>query len=39
MERNANYALVGAASLLLFIAAVVFVFWLAKLGFNKQLEE
>lgn len=39
MERNANYALVGAASLLLFIAAVVFVFWLARLGFNKQFDE
>ncbi|MDO9337311.1 MAG: MCE family protein [Caulobacteraceae bacterium] len=39
MERNANYALVGAASLLLFIAAIVFVFWLARLGFNKNYDE
>lgn len=39
MERNANYALVGAATLLLFIAAVVFVFWLARLGFNRNFDE
>ncbi len=31
MERNANYALVGAASLLLFLGLVVFVVWLARL--------
>ena len=31
MERNANYALVGAATLLLFLGLVVFVVWLARL--------
>jgi phospholipid/cholesterol/gamma-HCH transport system substrate-binding protein len=39
MERNANYALVGAASLLLFIAMIVFAFWLARLSFNKSFDE
>jgi phospholipid/cholesterol/gamma-HCH transport system substrate-binding protein len=38
MERNANYALVGFASLLLFIGAVVFVFWLARLQFAKDYD-
>jgi len=32
MERNANYALVGAATLLLFLGLVVFVVWLARLN-------
>jgi phospholipid/cholesterol/gamma-HCH transport system substrate-binding protein len=31
MERNANYALVGLASTLLFLGLVVFVIWLARL--------
>lgn len=39
MERNANYALVGAASLLLFVAMIVFAFWLARLSFNKSFDE
>jgi phospholipid/cholesterol/gamma-HCH transport system substrate-binding protein len=39
MERNANYALVGAATLLLFVAAIVFVFWLARLSFNQSFDE
>jgi phospholipid/cholesterol/gamma-HCH transport system substrate-binding protein len=39
MERNANYALVGAATLLLFVAAIVFVFWLARLSFNRSFDE
>jgi phospholipid/cholesterol/gamma-HCH transport system substrate-binding protein len=38
MERNANYALVGFASLLLFAGLVVFSVWLAKLEFYKQYE-
>jgi phospholipid/cholesterol/gamma-HCH transport system substrate-binding protein len=38
MERNANYALVGFASLLLFAGLVVFGVWLAKLEFYKQYE-
>lgn len=36
MERNANYALVGAVSLLLFIGAMVFVVWLARTQFANQ---
>ncbi|MBI1407864.1 MAG: MCE family protein [Caulobacter sp.] len=39
MERNANYALVGAASLLLFVAMIIFAFWLARLSFNKSFDE
>jgi phospholipid/cholesterol/gamma-HCH transport system substrate-binding protein len=38
MERNANYALVGAACLILFMGLVVFVVWLAKLQFNKDYD-
>ncbi|ALL12906.1 MlaD family protein [Caulobacter henricii] len=39
MERNANYALVGAVTLLLFMGLVVFVVWLAKLSFNQEYDE
>ena len=38
MERNANYALVGLASMILFIGLVVFVFWLARLQFNQEYD-
>ncbi|HYD44266.1 MAG TPA: MlaD family protein [Phenylobacterium sp.] len=38
MERNANYALVGMASLFLFIALAVFVVWLARLQFNRDFD-
>jgi len=38
MERNAHYALVGLISLLLTVAAVVFVFWLARFSFTKQFD-
>jgi phospholipid/cholesterol/gamma-HCH transport system substrate-binding protein len=38
MERNANYALVGFASLILFVGLVVFVFWLARLQFNQDYD-
>ncbi len=38
MERNANYALVGFASLILFVAMVVFVFWLARLQFARDYD-
>jgi|SRR5215217_99750 len=38
MERNANYALVGIASLVLFIGMVVFVFWLARVQFNRDYD-
>lgn len=38
MERNANYALVGMASLLLFIGLAVFVVWLARLQFARDYD-
>lgn len=38
MERNANYALVGFASMILFVGLVVFVFWLARLQFNQEYD-
>ncbi len=38
MERNANYALVGAVTLFLFMGLVVFVVWLAKLSFNQEYD-
>jgi len=31
MERNANYALVGFATFILFVCLVVFVVWLARI--------
>ena len=38
MEKNANYALVGTASLVLFIGLVVFVVWLARLQFTQSYD-
>jgi phospholipid/cholesterol/gamma-HCH transport system substrate-binding protein len=38
MERNANYALVGIATLALFMGLVIFVVWLAKLQFNQDYD-
>jgi phospholipid/cholesterol/gamma-HCH transport system substrate-binding protein len=38
MERNANYALVGFASLMLFIGLIVFGVWLARLQFHKDYQ-
>lgn len=38
MERNANYALVGLASMILFVGLVVFVFWLARLQFAQEYD-
>jgi phospholipid/cholesterol/gamma-HCH transport system substrate-binding protein len=38
MERNANYALVGAISLALFMGLVIFVVWLAKLSFTRDYD-
>jgi phospholipid/cholesterol/gamma-HCH transport system substrate-binding protein len=38
MERNANYALVGAISLALFMGLVIFVVWLAKLSFTQDYD-
>jgi|SRR5579871_157172 len=38
MERNANYALVGFASLLLFVGMVTFIVWLARISFSQQYD-
>jgi phospholipid/cholesterol/gamma-HCH transport system substrate-binding protein len=38
MERNANYALVGFASLMLVVGLVMFVFWLARVQFAQEYD-
>jgi len=38
MEKNANYALVGLSSLILFIGLVIFVVWLARLQFTRDYD-
>ncbi|MDQ0463765.1 phospholipid/cholesterol/gamma-HCH transport system substrate-binding protein [Caulobacter ginsengisoli] len=38
MERNANYALVGMVTLILFVGMVIFAFWLARLQFNRDYD-
>ena len=38
MERRANYALVGAVTLALFIGLIAFVVWLAGFQFNKHFD-
>ena len=38
MDRNANYALVGITSLLLFVGIIVFGFWLARFQFNRDYD-
>src|SRR5512140_1861199 len=38
MEKNANYALVGLSSLILFIGLVIFVVWLARISFSQQFD-
>lgn len=38
MERNANYALVGFASLVLFIGLAAFVLWLAQVRFARDYD-
>jgi phospholipid/cholesterol/gamma-HCH transport system substrate-binding protein len=39
MERQANYALVGIVSIVLIIAALVFVVWLAQFQFNQTYDD
>lgn len=39
MERNANYALVGLSSLLLFAGMLIFVVWLAKFQFARDYDQ
>ena len=38
MERNANYALVGFASMMLFVGLVIFVVWLARVQFSREYD-
>lgn len=38
MEKNANYALVGMSTLLLFIGLVIFVVWLARVSFARDYD-
>jgi phospholipid/cholesterol/gamma-HCH transport system substrate-binding protein len=38
MERNANYALVGFASLILFVGLAAFVLWLAQVRFARDYD-
>jgi phospholipid/cholesterol/gamma-HCH transport system substrate-binding protein len=38
MEKNANYALVGLSSLILFVGLVVFVVWLARISFAQEYD-
>jgi phospholipid/cholesterol/gamma-HCH transport system substrate-binding protein len=38
MEKNANYALVGLSSLILFIGLVIFVVWLARISFSHEYD-
>ncbi|HEY5711361.1 MAG TPA: MlaD family protein [Allosphingosinicella sp.] len=39
MERQANYALVGALSVAILIGALVFIVWLAQFSFNQTYDE
>jgi len=38
MEKNANYALVGIASMVLFAGLVVFIIWLARFSLNREYD-
>lgn len=38
MERNANYALVGLSTVILFIGLIVFAFWLVQLRFAQDYD-
>jgi len=38
MERNANYALVGLISAIIFVGLLVFIVWLAGSGFSRKLD-
>ncbi|MFO1014917.1 MAG: MlaD family protein [Caulobacteraceae bacterium] len=38
MERNANYALVGLSSLILFVGLVIFIVWLARLALDRDYD-
>ena len=38
MERHANYALVGFATLALFLGLVVFIVWLARVEYGREYD-
>ncbi len=38
MEKNANYALVGLSSLILFVGLVIFSVWLARVSFSQEYD-
>jgi phospholipid/cholesterol/gamma-HCH transport system substrate-binding protein len=38
MEKNANYALVGLSTLILFVGLVIFIVWLARLQFVRDYD-
>jgi phospholipid/cholesterol/gamma-HCH transport system substrate-binding protein len=38
MERNANYALVGFSTFILFVAMIVFVVWLARVAYGQKYD-
>lgn len=38
MEKNANYALVGIASMVLFAGLIVFIIWLARFSLNREYD-
>ena len=38
MERNANYALVGFTTFMLFVGAVAFIVWLARVEFGRNYD-
>lgn len=38
MEKDANYALVGLSTLILFIGMVIFAVWLARLQFSQDYD-
>jgi phospholipid/cholesterol/gamma-HCH transport system substrate-binding protein len=38
MERNANYALVGFVTFILFIGLIVFVVWLARVAYGREYD-
>src|ERR1700754_4959219 len=38
MEKNANYALVGLSSLILFVGLVIFIVWLARVSFSQEYD-
>jgi len=38
MEKNANYALVGLSTLMLFVGLVIFIAWLARVSFSHEYD-